>query len=258
VDYERALKVIDEYLTLIEAYEHRCRAESKAVSGSRSEQEHREARESLETEIRTRLPIVVSIGEQFFPTFQKSCTFGTSTRAYRFYNVKNAVLHLRGQLRDSAEREEIIGVAGPRIAAADLHPTVWSAAARLWDGGHYRQAVESAATAVNDQLRAKLDRYDTSGADLVSQAFSTKDPQPGKPRLRFAEVNKADVDSWNSAHEGAMHFGRGCMMSIRNIVAHNPDEIDPQVALEQLAALSVLARWIDRAEVVREAGLGAD
>lgn len=39
------------------------------------------------------------------------------------------------------------------------------------------------------------------------------------------------------------------MMAIRNLATHDLNEPDEQVALEQLAALSVLARWIDDAKV---------
>lgn len=47
-----------------------------------------------------------------------------------------------------------------------------------------------------------------------------------------------------------MHYGRGCMMRIRNLVEHHHDELPEQEALECLASLSLLARWIDEAVVV--------
>jgi hypothetical protein len=47
-----------------------------------------------------------------------------------------------------------------------------------------------------------------------------------------------------------MNFGRGCMMRIRNLLEHSDEPIDQQEALECLAALSLLARWIDDAVVV--------
>ena len=138
----------------------------------------------------------------------------------------------------------------PHVAAKKLHEWVWSAAASLYDDGHYRQAVESAAVMVDNHLKAKLDRVDASGSDLVTQAFSIKPSEPGHPRLRFKQFDPAS-DDWRSAHEGAMHFGRGCMMGIRNLAAHRSDELLEAVAIEQLAALSVLARWIDEAVVER-------
>jgi hypothetical protein len=46
-----------------------------------------------------------------------------------------------------------------------------------------------------------------------------------------------------------MNFGKGCMMGIRNVVSHDTSEPQPEIALEQLAALSILARWIDAASL---------
>jgi hypothetical protein len=39
----------------------------------------------------------------------------------------------------------------------------------------------------------------------------------------------------------------GAVAAIRNLATHRPEEPDEQVALEQLAALSSLARWVDAA-----------
>jgi hypothetical protein len=52
-----------------------------------------------------------------------------------------------------------------------------------------------------------------------------------------------------------MYFGMGCFMAIRNPIGHLPrehHEITEQEALEQLAAWSLLARWIEHAEIEPE------
>lgn len=82
----------------------------------------------------------------------------------------------------------------------------------------------------------------------MTAAFSPKDPKSGEPRLRFTEF-PAGSENWTNAHEGAMAFGRGCMMRVRNLYNHG-HEPSEQEALEALAALSLLARWIDEAAVV--------
>ncbi len=69
-----------------------------------------------------------------------------------------------------------------------------------------------------------------------------------EPRLRIPNLEGGE-DTHRSAHEGALHFGRGCFMAIRNIVTHTLTQPEEQPGLEALAALSVLARWIDAAEV---------
>jgi hypothetical protein len=151
---------------------------------------------------------------------------------------------------DQRERvEAIIGPRGPALAADRLHPRVWQASAPLWDGGNFRMAIQAAATAVDSQLKVKL-RVDRSGTDLVTKAFSTRAPTPDEPRLRFRGFSPG-TESWTNAHEGALHFARGCAQRIRNLATHEEAEPEEQVALEQLAALSVLARWIDDANVER-------
>lgn len=108
----------------------------------------------------------------------------------------------------------------------------------------------AAAKAVNSQLQAKVSRRDVSEADLVKQAFSDKPPEPGKPRLRFNSVE--DDKTRESMRGGALEFGSGCFRAIRNPVGHRPnDEIEmtEHEALERLAAFSLLARFIDNAEL---------
>lgn len=46
-----------------------------------------------------------------------------------------------------------------------------------------------------------------------------------------------------------MSFGQGCMKRIRNLYVHGHEPSEDE-ALEALAALSLLARWIDEAAVV--------
>lgn len=99
-------------------------------------------------------------------------------------------------------------------------------------------------------LQSKVNRRDVSETDLVRQSFSDKAPEPGKPRLRFAHIT--DVQTADSVRQGVMAFGAGCFQAIRNPIGHLPNgqvELDEQTALERLAALSLLARWIDEASL---------
>jgi Protein of unknown function (Hypoth_ymh) len=85
---------------------------------------------------------------------------------------------------------------------------------------------------------------------LVGSVFSASDPTPDTPRLRFDGFDPVGSDGWKSAHDGAAAFGRGCFLRIRNLYTHHEGDTD-QEDLEALAALSLLARWIDGAEVVK-------
>jgi hypothetical protein len=163
--------------------------------------------------------------------------------------VRSVVLGAIGRLETRQEEEELLGPRGPKLAAEGLHPWVWGPAAKLWDDGYRREAIQKAATRVDRELQVKVNRHDMSGDDLVKQAFSPEPAASGKPRLRLPRYPSGSKD-FISAHTGAMQFGAGCMMAIRNLATHDLAEPDEQIALEQLAALSVLARWVDAAEVV--------
>jgi hypothetical protein len=120
-------------------------------------------------------------------------------------NKLTACLELRGIIQTQEETVEILGPQGPKLAAEDLHPWIWDHAAQLWSDGHRRAAVQAAATALFDShVPAKLDRQRDrrGGADLMGQAFSTRPPEPGAPRLRFTEIPEGTPE-WTSAHEGA-------------------------------------------------------
>jgi uncharacterized protein Ymh len=164
--------------------------------------------------------------------------------------LRRSVELLQAVLEDLEERDGAVSL--PGIDPTDFHPWVAEAAARLWQDGHRRQAVQAAASAVENWLRAKTGIHQGSVASLAASAFSPADPGPGAPRLRFSGFDPAGSDGWKSAHDGAGAFGRGCFLRIRNLYTHRDGEAG-QEDLEALAALSLLARWIESAEVVHQA-----
>ncbi len=167
------------------------------------------------------------------------------------YSAMAVANRLIGRLEDAEDWERTFGPGGPTLAANRLHPWVWEAAARLWDGGHYDSAVHAAYKTVERQTQVSISRLDLDGKALYGQAFSTKDPSPGEKRLRFPDINRTEEPKrWTSAHEGARNLGMGCAQGIRNPQAHPSPDLTEQEALEQLAALSVLARWVDECEAV--------
>lgn len=160
------------------------------------------------------------------------------------------VERLIGILSQREEHEAIFSPKGPMLAADRMHRWVWDASANLWSNGHYGPAVEAAAKAVEQQTQLKLNHPGLHGKDLYSKAFSTKPPEPDNPRLRFPDIDEEKQSSaWVSAHEGAQHLGMACAQGIRNPRAHSPVDLSEQEAIEQLAALSVLARWVETCEV---------
>ena len=170
---------------------------------------------------------------------------------WTFGGAITATDRLIGILEKREEYQRIFGSTGPTLAASHPHSWVWDAAADLWDDGYHEQAVEEAFKRVERRTQRKVSRRDLSGKKLYANAFSLNDPTAEMPRLRFPDIKKDEQpDDWTSAHEGAMHLGMGCAQGVRNRRAHSSDDITEQEALEQLAALSVLARWVDECEVV--------
>jgi hypothetical protein len=171
-------------------------------------------------------------------------------KTFEFASERDGCMRLLERLRS---RDEISAMlceddVAPKLDAQELHPLIWQAASAQWSTGHLHEAVLAAAKAANSLLQTKVRRRDLSEVKLVREAFTEKPPVPGKPRLRFDAVE--DEQTRESMREGVMHFGEGCFMAIRNPVGHLPNdehELAEQEALERLAALSLLCRWIAEA-----------
>ena len=145
----------------------------------------------------------------------------------------------------------ILGPSGPVLAASGFHEWVWDAAKGRWDDGYYDDAVHAAAEVVNQKTQVKIGRKDLSGVALYQQAFSTSEPAADAPRLRFPDIDADDTDTWKSAHMGAMRLGEACFQGFRNLVAHKKADLTEQEALEQLGALSTLARWVHDSQLTK-------
>jgi hypothetical protein len=152
------------------------------------------------------------------------------------------------QLESEQELIDNLGTGAPQLDASTLHPWVWGSVQGLWSSGHYREAVGAAGRAINAQAQRKLGRRDASESRLLSDAFSINAPIAGHPRLRLCEDDGGET--FRNRHDGAANFARGVYSAIRNPGAHDElDELSELEALEQLAAFSILARWIDVAVV---------
>jgi uncharacterized protein (TIGR02391 family) len=171
-----------------------------------------------------------------------------NSRNNRWTRHREAAIRAREELIRDQEVKENLGEDAPELSAAELHPWIWSGAKSLWRSGHFREAVEGAIRKLNAETQNKVGRRDVSETDLFKQAFSLDEPKPGKARLR--RMKDDGSDTYKSVQRGAMAFAEGVFAGIRNPLAHEADqELSEQEALEYLAALSVLARWVDRANV---------
>ncbi len=163
-----------------------------------------------------------------------------------FTQARVAIVEAIAILAQREELAEITGPVGPQLSTSELHKNIWGAAAELWDDGHLRQAVQTAASALEGLLQA-VAGPGLGGADLAKW-FSLDTPTPTCPRLRFRDI-EATSKTWTSAHEGAASCVRGAFMAVRNLMSHPGwPEPTPSEALEMLAVLSYVAHLLDRCD----------
>ncbi|MDO9455220.1 TIGR02391 family protein [Nocardioides sp.] len=167
----------------------------------------------------------------------------------RWTHLQEWAARARLMLTREDEIRDRLGDDAPEMDASRLHPWVWEAAAPYWRTGHHAVAVTQSAIRVNTEAQAKLSRRDISEGDLFAQAFTLDAPKPGAPRLRPMQDDGSKT--YQSVHRGARTLAEGLYAGIRNPTSHEIVVVDEQVALEQLAAFSVLARWVDSATVER-------
>jgi hypothetical protein len=135
------------------------------------------------------------------------------------------------------------------MSADALHSLVWDAASGRWASGHLSDAVQRAATFLNAHIQDLTGRHDVSDSELMREAFSLAEATDAKPRLRWpGDDNDLTVKAMRT---GILTFAQGVFSAIRNPATHSTDNMERQEALEQLATLSILARWVDRCEVRR-------
>lgn len=196
---------------------------------------------ATDAEVAQQAQVVEKIFDRVIPGWRTDIELRKSNRWTRH---REAAIRAKAELERQEEIRKNLGDDAPEISAANLHPWVWSGAQSLWRSGHYRSAVEDAAKKLNAETQNKLGRRDVSETDLFKQAFSLDSPAPGKPRLR--RMMDDGSDTYKSMQRGAMALAEGFYAGIRNPFNHeDPRDIDEQIGLEYLAALSVLARWVD-------------
>ncbi|MFB4284796.1 TIGR02391 family protein [Nonomuraea sp. MTCD27] len=163
-------------------------------------------------------------------------------------SARNLVNRGLGILSDMDEWAANLAPEAPTVSADQFHPWVWDAARTFWESKHYRKAVDVAANAINAHTQTKVGRTDIFDVDLMNQVFTDK-PKPGQVYLRFPG-SPTDLTA-KSRNRALRPFAEGCFAGIRNHAAHEhgPDWSE-QMALEYLATLSVLARWIDECVVM--------
>lgn len=181
------------------------------------------------------------------PIYVGKRTAASEVQKGYFQGINQAVASLQAIVELFEERIGV-AVADPAVRARrafsdlDLHPSIASVATKLFEDGHYTNAVEDACKALDLLVRNRSGRSDMSGTDLMQTVFS-----PNAPILRF---NSLQTDTDRSEQRGFMFLYAGAMLAVRNPRAHELVQDDAEKALEYIAFLSLLARTLDRAQRV--------
>lgn len=121
-----------------------------------------------------------------------------------------------------------------------LHPEVTRIAFKLFEDGHYRQAVLDTYIHLVDCVKTKSGCRDYEGVSLMQTVFSVKNP-----------IVRCSKDS--DEQLGIMWLFSGAIMAIRNVRAHKvKDQENINESLEWLTFASALFRILDKSEVIKK------
>ncbi|MEU0700036.1 TIGR02391 family protein [Streptomyces bacillaris] len=207
----------------------------------------RKANHGTDSQIVASAQVVEQILDRVLPRWRTEVPDDRNKTVNRWCQHREAAQRADAVLLRDAEVRERLGDDAPQLSAAAMHRWVWEGARSLWGSGHFREAVTAAARKVNAETQNRVARRDVSETALFQSVFSKDAPKPGQPRLRLMADDGSDT--FRSVHRGAMSFAEGCFAGIRNPNSHEDGlpELPEHEALEQLAAFSVLARWVDSA-----------
>lgn len=123
----------------------------------------------------------------------------------------------------------------------DLHADIARQCTKLFENGHYSQAVETACKVLDLMVQCRSMRTDINGTALMRTVFSLK-----APILKYSDLQ---TESDRSEQEGMMHLFEGAMLALRNTRAHGIINDHPERAVEYLSFLSMLARSLERTQL---------
>lgn len=199
-----------------------------------------------EMEASQRAHVVEQILDRATPAWSKGRPESDSDYSW----LRDQAARAKAALQRSVELAENLGDDAPDMDAANLHPWAWENGRSYWNTGHFHQTVMQAAIRINAETQAKLGRMDVSETALFNEAFSLDSPKQGFHRLRLMKDDGGKT--YQNIHRGARSFADGLYTAIRNPGMHQPSPQsggEEQLALEQLAAFSLLARWVDQSDV---------
>lgn len=181
-------------------------------------------------------PILAAV----IPDWREVCR---GDRLYEFARESEAAIRARTLLDREEEMLDNLGDSDAIFTASRFHPWVWEPSRSLWASGHFRSALQTAGTALDGQLQVLAGRSDVAGVALVRELLSEKPAEPQRPRLAVPVTGSDDND--RSLRQGLRALGEAAFMLVRNLRTHRLDELSEQEALEQMAILSLFARYAE-------------
>jgi uncharacterized protein (TIGR02391 family) len=131
-----------------------------------------------------------------------------------------------------------VGKALKALGELELHPEIEQAAGDLFRNGHYANAIEDACKALDTLVKLRSKQNDFSGTSLMQKVFS-----PNNPILKFNELKS---QSEKDEQHGMMLLYSGAMLALRNPRAHEIIKDNPELALEYIAFISLLAKCLNK------------
>src|SRR3989304_5432715 len=109
--------------------------------------------------------------------------------------------------------------------------------AKLFQDGHYTNAVEDACKILEGLVKMRSMRFDLSGTDLMQAVFSVKNP--------ILSFNDLQTETDKSEQQGMMFLYAGAMLALRNPRAHSLKVDDPENALDVILFINLLLKSLD-------------
>lgn len=123
-----------------------------------------------------------------------------------------------------------------------LHPIIRKSALQLFQGGHLREAVLNAMTAVFDFIRQRVGITDEDGDRLIGKVFSLESP--------YLILSEIETESGRSDQKGFVQIFKGAYQGIRNPNAHTLDHsLNNEMAAQYLIFASLMIRRIEEAKL---------
>jgi len=157
-------------------------------------------------------------------------------------NLNKIIKLLEEKIGNTAMAKSAYGSALRASHELDIHPEVLRAVSKLLEKGYYSDAVEEACKALDNLVQVRSGKQDLCGAELMQFVFGHQNP--------VLQFNKRESESERSEQQGMMFLYSGAMLALGNPKAHDFIEDDPEKALEYIAFISLLAKSLDKAELI--------